>query len=232
MFICELYKSIQGEGLLTGTESVFVRSSGCNLRCDFCDTPWSSWEPEGEHVAIEDIVRRCVDLQPEKDRRYVVLTGGEPMLQPDVGPLTEQFADAGFHITIETAGTIDKPVECQLMSISPKLANSTPPVARAERWTDKHEQTRHCPQVIEALTSRYAYQLKFVVDQPGDCRELVDYLQQFPQIHSDQVLLMPQGVEQAELQAKEPWIREFCEEHGFVFCPRMHITWFGNKRGT
>ena len=232
MFICELYKSIQGEGLLTGTESVFVRSSGCNLRCHFCDTPWSSWEPEGEHVEVDEIVQRCIDLQPDESRRFIVLTGGEPMLQPAVVPLTKQLAAAGFHITIETAGTVDKPVQCNLMSISPKLANSTPSVDRAGQWAHRHEQTRDCPQVIEALTRRYEFQIKFVVDQPDDCQEILDYLQQYPRIPTDRVLLMPQGVELAELESREPWIREFCEHHGFVFCPRMHIAWFGNKRGT
>ncbi len=232
MFICELYKSIQGEGLLTGTKSVFVRTSGCNLRCDFCDTPWSSWEPEGDHVAVEEIVQRCVDLVAGDDQGFVVLTGGEPMLQDDIVPLTQKLANADLHITIETAGTIDRPVQCDLMSISPKLANSTSPVERAGRWAEKHEQTRHRPQVIEALTSRYPYQLKFVVDHPDDCEEILDYLEQFPSIPADRVLLMPQGVDQAELQAREPWIREFCEKHGFGFCPRMHIAWFGNKRGT
>ncbi len=122
MRVAEIYKSFQGEGQLTGTESVFVRASGCNLRCRFCDTPYTSWEPEGEDFSVEEVLR-----QVEKhDCRHVVVTGGEPMLFSELIPLSRQLRAAGRHITIETAGTLYLPVECDLMSISPKLGNSTP----------------------------------------------------------------------------------------------------------
>ena len=228
MFICELYKSIQGEGLLTGTESVFVRTSGCNLRCGFCDTPFSSWDPEGEELAVERIVQDCQQLEC----RHVVLTGGEPMLQKDAVGLTRALQEAGLHITIETAGTIDKPVHCDLMSISPKLSNSTPDLNRAADWRARHEKTRHQPNVIRALLDRYEYQLKFVADQPEDCVEILDYLEGFPEIDAERVLVMPQGVKEDKLTARESWIREFCDAHGFRLCRRMHIVWFGNQRRT
>lgn len=228
MFICELYKSIQGEGLLTGTESIFVRTSGCNLRCDFCDTPFSSWNPEGVQQSVAEIVQTCRSL----DCSHVVLTGGEPMLQKEVVDLTRLLGSAGHHITIETAGTIDRNVVCDLMSISPKLSNSTPDESRAGKWRQQHEQNRHRPEVIKALLQRYEYQLKFVVDQPDDCQEILTYLRPFPGIDPSRVLLMPQGVQESELAAREPWIETFCTEHGFSLCRRMHIVWFGNKRGT
>ena len=56
MRIAEIYASVQGEGLLTGTPSVFVRTSGCNLRCVFCDTPFASWRPEGDDLSIGQIL--------------------------------------------------------------------------------------------------------------------------------------------------------------------------------
>ena len=228
MLICELYKSIQGEGLLTGTESIFVRTSGCNLRCSFCDTPFSSWQPEGKQQTVDEIVQQCVRLECS----HVVLTGGEPMLQKEVVLLTEGLKANDLHITIETAGTIDRPVQCDLMSISPKLSNSTPAVARAGDWTERHERDRHQPQVIAALTKRYEYQLKFVVDEPSDCEEILSYLAEFPDINSDRVLLMPQGVVIEDLQQREQWVKPFCDQHQFQLCRRMHIVWFGNKRGT
>ena len=76
MKIAEIYRSVQGEGLLTGVPSVFVRTSGCNLRCWFCDTPYTSWRPEGRDMSIDEIVAQV----EEWDTRHVVVTGGEPML--------------------------------------------------------------------------------------------------------------------------------------------------------
>ena len=228
LFICELYESVQGEGLLTGTPSIFIRTSGCNLRCQFCDTPFSSWNPEGESVPGEEIVRKCLAMES----RHVVLTGGEPMLQPAIEPLTRELSANGFHLTIETAGTVDRDVRCDLMSISPKMSNSTPAPERAGPWSQRHNQQRDRPQVISALIDRYACQVKFVVDSPSDVDEIVAYLERFPQIDRQRVLLMPQGTDAGELAEKEAWIRPLCEQRGFRYCPRMHIVWYGNRRGT
>ena len=122
MKIAELFYSLQGEGSLVGVPSVFIRTSGCNLRCSWCDTPYTSWQPEGVEVTLDQILAQ-VHTHP---CGHVVVTGGEPMIAPEVVALTERLREAGLHITIETAGTVFKPVACHLMSISPKLANSTP----------------------------------------------------------------------------------------------------------
>ena len=145
MRIAEIYKSVQGEGFLTGTESVFVRASGCNLRCWFCDTPFTSWRPEGDDLEVDEILRQVTQLGCS----HVVVTGGEPMLFAELIPLCSGLRDLGCHITIETAGTLHLPVDCDLMSISPKLANSTPTAAQAGDWRKRHEQSRHAPDVIE-----------------------------------------------------------------------------------
>lgn len=228
MRICELYKSIQGEGLLTGTESVFVRTSGCNLRCHFCDTPFASWNPEGDEISVSSVVQQCRDLEAS----HVVITGGEPMLPATMVALTEALHGEAMHITIETAGTIDRPVVCDLMSISPKLSNSTPDAEHYALWATRHEARRHRPDVIRRLTDDYRYQIKFVVDQPDDLREIETWLDEFPRICADRVLLMPQGTTTEELEQREPWIRDYCASRGFRFCPRMHIVWYGNRRGT
>src|SRR5215204_2290061 len=99
MRIAEIFYSIQGEGKLTGVPSVFVRASGCNLRCTWCDTPYASWDPEGEDVAVEEIVRRVNSIGGQ----HVVITGGEPMIMPDIVPLCDALSEFGHHITIETA---------------------------------------------------------------------------------------------------------------------------------
>jgi len=133
--ISEIFRSIQGEGLLTGTPAVFVRTTGCNLRCGFCDTAYASWNPTGQHYDVSDVLDRIFTLtSPLADHdssrleeiTHIVITGGEPMLQPEMVPLTQALAEQGLHITIETAATIHHPVSCSLMSLSPKLSNSTP----------------------------------------------------------------------------------------------------------
>jgi len=249
VLISEIYSSLQGEGLLTGTPSVFVRTSGCNLRCWFCDTPYTSWEPEGEDWAVEEVVEEVERLQ-QWDRlpacrdhgrqgacstspiRHVVITGGEPMLFAELIPLTQRLRDAGLHITIETAGTLFLPVECDLMSISPKLASSTPLAERAARWTARHESTRHRPDVIRQLIRDYEYQLKFVIDTRAELAEVDDWLGEFSEADRRRVLLMPQGTDQQTLVAIAQWLEPYCHEQGFVFCPRKHIEWYGARRGT
>ncbi len=228
MRIAEIYQSIQGEGLLTGTESVFVRASGCNLRCWFCDTPYTSWSPEGDDQAVEEIVRQVRTF----DCGHVVITGGEPMLFAELLPLTEQLAADGRHLTIETAGTLFLPVACDLMSISPKLSNSTPSLETAGRWRERHERTRHAPEIIRRLITQYTYQLKFVIDSPGDCAEVEQYLGEFPALDRNRVLLMPQGTDAENLDATATWLEPYCHQHGLRFCPRRHIEWFGLTRGT
>lgn len=228
MRIAEIYLSIQGEGLLTGAESVFVRTSGCNLRCWFCDTPFASWTPEGDDLSTGEILDRVEEF----GCRHVVLTGGEPMLFAELLPLADELRRRRMHITIETAGTLDLPVACDLMSISPKLSNSAPAARRHPRWHRRHEQTRHAPAIVRRLTADYEYQLKFVMDRPRDCREVESYLAQFPEVDRSRVLLMPQGTTADELTLRGRWLKPYCEATGFRFCPRRQIEWFGLVRGT
>lgn len=247
MRVAELFRSVQGEGLLTGTPSVFVRASGCNLRCRFCDTPYASWQPEGDSWSVEQIVARVAELAAETGAaapesrslapapgpcRHVVLTGGEPMLFAELVPLSQELRRRQFHITIETAGTRYLPVDCDLMSISPKLSNSTPFADEHPQWPARHERRRRAPQVLRRLVAEYAYQIKFVVDSPGDCQEAERYLADFPEIDPCRVMFMPQGTDQAKLQATAQWLVPYCQEHGWRFCPRRQIEWFGYARGT
>ena len=120
--IAEIFGSVQGEGIWVGVPSVFVRVSGCNLRCAWCDTPYASWNPEGPTLTVTEVLRRVEEYRIN----HVVLTGGEPMLFDPIEDLARKLKDRNNTITIETAGTIVRDLPCDLMSISPKLANSTP----------------------------------------------------------------------------------------------------------
>jgi 7-carboxy-7-deazaguanine synthase len=223
MRIAEIFYSVQGEGSLVGVPSIFVRTSGCNLRCSWCDTPYTSWNPEGDDLAIDKILDRAAAFRAAK---HVVLTGGEPMIAPGIVELSERFRDRGMHITVETAGTVFAPVACDLMSISPKLSNSTPEgVFRAQ-----HERLRQQPDVLLRLMAGYDYQLKFVIAGEGDIGEvcaLVSLLKAPP----GKVILMPEGIRADVLRERGVWLAELCKQHGFRFSPRLHVDLYGNLRG-
>lgn len=230
--ICEIYSSLQGEGLLTGTPSIFVRTSGCNLRCWFCDTPYASWSPEGRFQRPAEVVEEC----RRWSCKHIVLTGGEPMIHAAAVDLTERFHLAEKHITVETAGTLYLPVRCDLMSISPKLSTSGPNRA-AGVWQRQHEARRERLEVVRRLMKEYDYQLKFVVDSPQDAAEVLAYLQRLEQsreieVDRDRVLLMPQGTSPQALDQQAAWLVPWCQQQGLRFCERAHISWFGNRRGT
>jgi 7-carboxy-7-deazaguanine synthase len=221
--IAELFYSIQGEGVLAGVPSVFVRTSGCNLRCEWCDTPYTSWRPEGTEWPLDQIVNE-VRAHPA---RHVVVTGGEPMIAPEIVPLTQRLSDAGLHITIETAGTVFHPVACNLMSISPKLSNSTP---SDPEWARRHDRLRIQLDVLSELMARYEYQLKFVIAQPGDLDE-VRALTGSLKAPSDRVVLMPEGTDRELLRERGRWIAEVCKDEGFRYSPRLHVDLWGDTRG-
>ena len=226
MRIAEVFHSIQGEGRLTGVPSVFVRTSGCNLRCWFCDTPYTSWNPEGDERSVDSLVEETTAFNCE----HVVITGGEPMLVKDVSELAARLKGEGKHITIETAGTVDLNVPADLMSISPKQANSTPNAETG--WAERHDARRHRPDVINRLTTDYDYQLKFVVDRPEDVDDVAKYLEEFPHIDAGKVYLMPQAIDREPHAEKCGWLGEAAAKQGWQLCRRLHIELFGNKRGT
>ncbi|HEY0008571.1 MAG TPA: 7-carboxy-7-deazaguanine synthase QueE [Tepidisphaeraceae bacterium] len=236
MRVSELFYSIQGEGKLIGVPSVFVRASGCNLRCVWCDTPYASWHPEGEEQTVEQIVAAAEAMCPPsggKRRGHAVLTGGEPMIMPDISVLTKELKSRGWHITIETAATVFKDLPLDLASMSPKLSNSTPWEREGGRFAQLHEKNRLNTTVIQQfIDSSPDFQLKFVVAEPGDVDEIDDLLSQLSRWQAADVQLMPEGTDSETLTARTGWIGELCKARGFRFTPRLHVALYGNQRGT
>jgi 7-carboxy-7-deazaguanine synthase len=229
MKLSELFYSIQGEGKLVGVPSVFVRASGCNLRCVWCDTPYASWKPEGDDVAVAEIVRRVNEF----GAKHVVVTGGEPMIMPDIVELCSALKKSGHHITIETAATVFEPVAMDLASLSPKLSNSTPTQREGGKFAASHERQRLNFSVIQKfIDAAPDFQLKFVVSGEEDLLEIEEILQRLQGWNTSDVLLMPEGIDSAILDTRAPWIAEVCKNTGYRFCPRLHVHLYGNKRGT
>ena len=244
MRLAEIYPSLQGEGLLAGTPSTFVRASGCNLRCRWCDTPFTSWEPAGEDWTIGQVLGRVAAL----GRRHVVVTGGEPLLFPEIVELCGTLRHDGFHVTVETAGSVlaaadevasdgaAKPL-ADLMSISPKLSSSGPPAGTAGDWHRRHEAARRRDGVLLNLMAGGGYQFKFVIDSRDDLSEALAWLDDLDRaapggLDRGRVLFMPQGRSAEELAGTTAWLAAECRRSGISLAPRHHIDWFGHTRGT
>ena len=231
MVVNEIFHSIQGEGLLAGTPSVFIRLAGCPVGCEWCDTKYAWDANDGEELPIPGIVNK-IDQWP---CRYVVITGGEPMMNPQLPDLAKAIKERNKHITIETSGIkFVTGLACDLMSVSPKLSNSG-----TKKGPDPFSSVRQ-------LIRRYPYQLKFVVDSPDDLPEIQQAVEQIgganirnefetsedaAKMAATRVMLMPQAKTRDELIAKSPMVAQMCREAGYVFCQRLHILLYDGARG-
>ncbi len=217
---------MQGEGFLAGVPSVFVRLAGCPLRCRWCDTKYAWDQRAGQDYTITDIVQ-TVQRWPCK---FIVITGGEPMINSDLPQLVRQLKAADKHITIETAGIAYIPdMPCDLISISPKLSNSTP---EDSKLAAIHKDSRLDIGILRELIDNYNYQLKFIVDLETDLPEIQQTLEKIGNVDFKKVMLMPQAATREELLAKSSMVAEICKHTGFIFCQRLQILLWNNEKGT
>lgn len=226
MIVNEIFYSLQGEGFLAGVPSVFVRLAGCPLRCRWCDTKYAWSKEAGRQYSIDEIIQAV----QKWSCRYVVITGGEPMVDPDISQLVSELKTADKHITIETAGIVYIPdMPCDLMSISPKLDNSIPDEVKMAAI---HKDSKLDLAVLEELVSNYSYQLKFVVDSVHDVAEIQELLDKIGNVETGKVMLMPQAVTREEFLAKSTIVADMCKLAGFAFSQRLQVLLWDNKRGT
>jgi len=227
--INELFYSLQGEGKLAGVPSVFIRTSGCNLRCWFCDSYHTSWEPTHAWLDLNTIVDEVKD-HDEAD--HVVVTGGEPLIHDETVRLLDQLSKAGYHTTVETNGTIYRDASIDLASISPKLASSTPLPEKDPKedgqWADRHENQRTDMDALSHLVEDYGFQLKFVImdqDDISEINQMVDRLRASTDavIRNSDVLLMPEGATRERLSETRELTAEMALEHGYQYTPRLHV---------
>lgn len=179
-------------------------------------------------MTVDEIVETVEGLKIE----HVVLTGGEPMLFDPIETLATKLRRLGHVITIETAGTVFRDLPCDLMSISPKLSNSTP--GETSGWRERHESTRINLGVLQDLIKRYPYQLKFVVnpDSGDDLAEIEALLGKLDGIKPTQVLLMPEGTDHETVLRRSRLLVPAVMERNWRLTQRLHIELFGNTKGT
>jgi len=234
----ELFYSLQGEGKLAGVPTVFVRTSGCNLRCWFCDSYHTSWEPTHARMGIDEIV---AEVGEHEAADHVVVTGGEPMIHDEVVALLDRLDAAGYHTTVETNGTVYRDAPIDLASVSPKLASSTPTADRDPKgdgeWADRHEDRRVDVEALAALVDAYETQLKFVVTGREDVDEIESLVGSVreaataPVADSD-VLLMPEGQTRERLDETRAAVAELATEYGYRYTPRLHVDLWNDAPGT
>ena len=156
------------------------------------------------------------------------------MVHSGISDLCQSLKREGYHITIETAATIPPAgIDCDLASLSPKLSNSTPRKGEiSEAWRQRHEERRWRPDIIRQWLQNYPFQLKFVVESPGDLPEIQQQLESISPVEPHQVFLMPEGITPSQLKDKMGWLSELCRKFGYRLAPRLHIDLYGNKPGT
>lgn len=234
----ELFYSLQGEGKLAGVPTVFIRTSGCNLRCWFCDSYHTSWEPTHSWLSLDDIIE---EVESYSDATHVVLTGGEPLMHDESVELLDRLSERGYHTTVETNGTIYRETSIDLVSLSPKMENSIPTPERDPsgdgEWADRHDDRRLDFGAMGSLISEYEFQLKFVVTDETDLPEitaLIDDLQAEVDtaITNDNILLMPEGATRERLNETRELAAELAMEYGYRYTPRLHVDLWNDAPGT
>jgi 7-carboxy-7-deazaguanine synthase len=233
-----VFYTVQGEGRYVGTPSIFIRLSGCNLRCTWrnpdgslttCDTPYSSLTPEKRLATVDEVVD---EVRQYPKGRHVVVTGGEPFLQENMPVLVESLTLLGKFVTIETNGTIYKQTSANFLSISPKLSSAS--FSNNERFLRQQQKNRRN---MEALIKHIEspHQLKFVVNTVEDVEEVKLYVKELESrlnrpYDQSNIYLMPQGVTEEQFDQRMSWIVEAVRQHGWNLSDRLHIRIWGNKR--
>lgn len=228
MLISEVFYSLQSEGTYTGRPCVFIRTSGCNLRCTWCDTPYTSWSPQGETRTVAQLM---ADTEAWREVKHVAVTGGEPMLQKDVAPLVDALKERGHFVAIETAGTIyDDRVRPDFFSISPKLQNSYP-TREHDKELRIHRANNTCDQLSRFVDSGVDYQFKFVIRDDGDTAEVLSTISRF-RIDREKVFLVPEATSAEQLKSRALVVSDICKREGLAYSGRLQIDLWGNTRAT
>lgn len=217
--------TIQGEGPSVGQRCAFLRLSGCNLTCSWCDTPYT-WDWTGLNGEAFDKSSETrfmgVDDVWEQLRAYrvplIVVSGGEPMMQQKaLAPLVESLTAQGVQVEIETNGTIKPEIHPTRFNVSPKLAHSG--VARKKAIK------------VPALREYVGRSIfKFVCQTPSDLDEVAQVAADAG-IPDHDIWIMPEGRDPETLQQHAASLADEVITRGWNITPRLHVMVWGNRRG-
>jgi len=222
----EIFYSLQGEGLNLGKPAVFLRLALCNLSCTWCDTRYTwDWQQFDREEQVSELPEEALRRQiPGYNCKYLVVTGGEPMLQQkQLLPLLDYLKDKSFYIEIETNGTILPDPELVPLvdhwSVAPKLQNSGNPLP-----------LREISRVYRYFTGLASSHFKYTINNEGDFEEVQGVMQKYD-ITPERTFLMPQAADREDLLEKSAWLVELCKKQGCLFSTRLQVLLWGNRRG-
>ena len=224
MQITEIFKTIQGEGMLTGTVSVIIRLWGCNLKCRWCDEKNSSMPGIGYTLSLKDLIKKIAKY----NCKNIVITGGEPLIHHDIVALTNELKKRGYFITIETNATIIKNVSCDLISMSPKLSHS---VSEDIKRYENHEGLIKID-VIKYYIKKYDYQIKFVVEHEKNFNEIENILSKIGNYNRSNVLIMPLASSRKQLFEIQKKVVDMCIKRNWRYCNRLQLQIWGKNKET
>lgn len=199
--LSELYESIQGEGLLAGTPSIFLRLQGCNLRCPWCDQP-ESLSFSNRKISLEETLKEIKKLLP----RHVVITGGEPFAHKELPLIVKTLLEEGYSVQIETNGTLWIP---EMESYASHVHITCSPKAVARFYVH--------PKILS-----YARELKFVVDEELN-EEVLKREEFLPFLKKGVVVLQPESNKKEMLEKALNLQRKLLKESYSVrVIPQVH----------
>lgn len=216
MRVFEIFRSIQGEGILTGLPTVFVRMAGCNLRCAWCDTEYARDPDSGEERTLDEVFGEVASFKT----RDVCVTGGEPLLQEGTLALVEGLVTEGHRVTLETNGSL--PVDKVLGLDDKKVIISMDVKCPSSGMSDRN--------LLENISKlRPGDQLKFIIEDGKDLDFAKKVLEEHrPDCH---VIFQPVWGQDDMSWIADRVVKEGLAHHGVRVMVQLHKVLWGDRRG-
>ncbi len=227
--ICELFQSIQGEGNLQGMPSVILRLTGCNLNCKWCDTQMLLKDNKGIEYTDEMLLK----VLQGYNCSHIIITGGEPTINTNLNELIKILKDNGYYVTVETNATNIIDLDCNLVSMSPKLSNSVPFTKQDEDKLAEYNKQRININAIKHYIQNNNYQIKFVCrGLQSDIDEVKNILKLIGEYDSTKVMIMPLADSREQLYFVQKELIRLCVKNNLRYANRLQLqVWNNEKEG-